>query len=303
MEHINIPALPRKRGRKPRDKVYTVNDVATQSADDSTGYDARIILHLPVSSLDIKEDDYFDGSHVIEYDPVFKEPTPFDPDINAASLLEKNTDIETGRPTLEYRDEKSKISVKNILFHNGSSEQLPSKTTIWCWWCSHPFEEPPVGIPLHDKSHGIFCSYNCAAAYLFTDYDLQGKRWEAYSKLNLNYNKTHDGPKQKIKMAPPRIALHCFGGYMSIEQFREHNQRNDTTFKMMLPPMTMIVPQVEEKMQLEESQKSSVIPVNKQKMNLASENLALKRSKPILNDKHTLSSYMSIKKVPKKLVQ
>ncbi len=50
----------------------------------------------------------------------------------------------------------------------------------------------------------------------------------------------------------------------------------------------------------EEFEKSAVIPVNRHKMNMATENLALKRSKPILNDKHTLSSYMSIKKVPKK---
>ena len=84
-------ALPRKRGRKPRDKVYTVSDVAIQNTDEGTGYDARVILHLPVSSRDIKENDCFDGAHMIEYDPVFKEPSPFDPDINAASLLEKSS--------------------------------------------------------------------------------------------------------------------------------------------------------------------------------------------------------------------
>ena len=298
----SIQSLPRKRGRKPRDKIYSVSDVSVQ-ADDNAGYDARIILHLPVSSQDIKDEDCFDGGHVIEYDPIFKEPSPFDPDIDAASLLEKSTDVEGGRPILEYRDDKSNVSVKNILFHSGTSEQVPAKTSIWCWWCSHPFDDPPVGIPLHDKSHGIFCSYNCAAAHLFTDYDLKDKRWEAYSKLNLNYNKTHDGAKQKVKMAPPRVALHCFGGYMSIEQFREHNHRNDTTFKLMLPPMTMIIPQVEEKLQCDEVDKNAIIPVNKHKMNMASENLALKRSKPILNDKHTLSSFLSIKKVPKKSVE
>ena len=56
---------------------------------------------------------------------------------------------------------------------------------------------------------------------------------------------------------------------MSIDEFRNNNQRNDTTFKLMLPPMTMIVPQVEEKLQSEEYEKSSVIPVNRHKMNLA----------------------------------
>ena len=291
----------RKRGRKPRDKVYSVSDVTIQTGEENTG--EHVILHLPVSSQDIVEDNRFDDVHIMEYDPECKEPSPFDPDINAASLLEKSADIAGGRPIVEYRDEKSNVSVKNILFHNSASEQMPIKTGIWCWWCSHPFDDPPVGIPLHDKSHGIFCSYNCAAAHLFTDYDLKDKRWEAYSKLNLEYNKSPSSTKTKVKMAPPRIALQCFGGYMSIEEFRTNNQRNDTTFKLMLPPMTMIVPQVEEKLQSEEYEKSAVIPVNRHKMNLATENLALKRSKPILNDKHTLSSYMSIKKVPKKSAQ
>ena len=288
----------RKRGRKPRDKVYSVSDVSIQTGEENTG--EHVILHLPVSSRDIVEENRFDNTPVMEYDPEFKEPSPFDPDINAASLLEKSPDVAGGRPIVEYRDEKSKVTVTNILFHNGTSEQMPLKTGIWCWWCSHPFDDHPVGIPLHGKAHGIFCSYNCAAAHLFTDYDLKDKRWEAYSKMNLDYNKTHPGAKTKVKMAPPRIALQCFGGNMTIEEFRRNNQRNDTTFKLMLPPMTMIVPQVEERYHTEENEKSAVIPVNRHKMNMATENLALKRSKPILNDKHTLSSYMSIKKVPKK---
>ena len=111
----------------------------------------HVILHLPVSSQDIVEDNRFDDVHIMEYDPECKEPSPFDPDINAASLLEKSADITSGRPIIEYRDEKSNVSVKNILFHNSASEQMPIKTGIWCWWCSHPFDDPPVGIPLHGK--------------------------------------------------------------------------------------------------------------------------------------------------------
>ena len=79
---------------------------------------------------------------------------------------------------------------------------------------------------------------------------------------------------------------------MDVHQFRERSLVNERKYKLLLPPMTMVVPQIEETAARVEERPS--IPVNQHKMSVATELLKLKRNKPILDRKHTLSQYMNV---------
>ena len=169
------------------------------------------------------------------------------------------------------------------------------KTDIHCWWCCHGFESCPIGIPYkyqNDKFHiyGVFCSFNCACSYNFNDNNVN--TFERYSLLNLLYKKVFkcSGINNKVKMAPPRQVLKKFGGYLSIEEFRKTCQNNDKTYKILMPPVISIIPQIEESNTIGNFDKS--IPIDNNKIRKADLNLKLRRQKPIVNPNRTLESYM-----------
>ena len=125
----------------------------------------------------------------------------------------------------------------------------PEKTNISCWWCCHKFENTPCSLPYKYKKdkfyvRGVFCSFNCAASYNFSlnDDDL----FERYSLLNLMYKKLYYRKFVKINLAPPRESLKIFGGYLSIEEFRENCLSNDKLFNIIDPPLISIIPKIEE---------------------------------------------------------
>lgn len=101
--------------------------------------------------------------------------------------------------------------------------EWPIKTDILCWWCSHAFDTIPIpGVMNYDEYtkryhlNGIFCSWECSAAYTF----------EKTGKLSYLYRlcKEWSGEKNpKIKPSAPKTLLKAFGGYLSIEEYRQMN--------------------------------------------------------------------------------
>lgn len=128
-------------------------------------------------------------------------------------------------------DEKDNIEVLS-LNANGLPESIklshihswPLKTDVHCWWCIHSFDTTPCPM-VHrvvDRNNtmqvsGIFCSWNCAKAYI-----LKNKKSNVTPLLNQTrliqkiYNET-----LSIKPAPSIHAyLKQFGGTMTIEEYR-----------------------------------------------------------------------------------
>ena len=105
-------------------------------------------------------------------------------------------------------------------------DEWPNSTDINCFWCCHKFESTPCSIPeslTNDlfKVKGCFCSFNCATAYLFSKESNKNSIWEKYSILHLLRNKLMKiNDNSIIKPAPPREALKSFGGYLTINEFR-----------------------------------------------------------------------------------
>ena len=186
---------------------------------------------------------------------------------------------------------------------NKTNDSWPLSTSIHCWWCCHPFDGAPCGLPyeyLDNKFHvyGIFCSPECAASYNF-DNTTGDEIWERYSLLNFLYRKIYNDNNIKIKLASPRQILKIFGGKLTIKEFRQLNSNYLKTYKLIIPPMVSIIPQQEFNC-IDKGFNSNLDKkyVTIKKTDISNNNnteLRLKRSKPFISDKNTLEKCMNLK--------
>jgi len=181
------------------------------------------------------------------------------------------------------------------------TESWPCSTSIYCWWCCHPFNEAPCALPYDYKDkkfhvYGIFCSPECAASYNF-DNGVTEEVWERYSLLNFMYRKINNDKNIKIKLASPRQTLKIFGGSLSMKDFRLHNSNYEKTFKVIIPPMISIIPQQEYNF-LDNGYSSKVnkkyVALEKNKI-INNDELRLKRERPFMSSKNTLEKCMNLK--------
>ena len=226
------------------------------------------------------------------------------------NILEKNETNENTQDELEQawqHDSKNnnkiiKKNLRNILYEfiNANNTNIwPEKTNIACWWCCHQFENIPCSLPQFYKREkfyvkGIFCSFNCAASYNFNNSD--NDMYEKYSLLNLMYKKLYNKNFVKINLAPPRETLKMFGGYLSIEEFRENALENNKLFNVISPPLISIIPKIEESVNHNKVFGHTLVNgVNENILNKTQNSLKLKRNKPVTNPNNTLQSFMDLK--------
>ncbi len=194
-----------------------------------------------------------------------------------------------------------KKNLKNIMYEfiNGNNDKKwPESTNIHCWWCCSSFNDIPCALPEYYKKEkfyvsGCFCSFNCCASYNFSRND--DAMWERYSLLNLMYKKLYNKNFVKINLAPPKETLKMFGGFLSIEEFREYSIRNDKSFNIIRPPLISIIPKIEENIYTNKTTKSINQNTNESILNKTQNTLKLKRNKPITNPNSTLQSFMDFK--------
>ncbi len=194
----------------------------------------------------------------------------------------------------EHTNKINKKNLKNIMvefINSNMYQEWPDQTNIHCWWCCHQFEGPPCTLPEYirrDKFYvsGCFCSFNCAASYNFNKND--NSVWERYTLLNLMYKKLYNLPFVKIDMAPPREVLKMFGGYMDIEEFRNHCIKQDRRFQVIKPPLISIIPKIEEHIYPKNK------TINENIVNNTQTKLKLTRTKPLIAEKSTIQTFMNI---------
>ena len=94
-----------------------------------------------------------------------------------------------------------------------------------CWWCVHAIPiDPPVHLPVKYDSKldrfsciGNFCSWQCAKAYAI---DMGTSRSGEIQSFLAMMRRRSIGRYEPLWPAPKRQALACFGGAMTIEEFR-----------------------------------------------------------------------------------
>jgi hypothetical protein len=189
----------------------------------------------------------------------------------------------------------------NLMTHMGISingNKWIEKTDIACLWCCHQFKNTPWGIPYKFvggifQLFGNFCLPNCALSYILKFYNDDDSLWEKVALLNLLYFKVY-GQYKTLIPSYDKMSLKIFGGTLEIEEYRNLVSNNDKSYNIEFPPCNTIIPMLEEiykKTQLN----NTFIPIDKNRINIANNELKLKRSKPIINHKNTLDFCLSSK--------
>lgn len=185
-----------------------------------------------------------------------------------------------------------------------SEGSWPRSTDIHCWWCTEAFSCMPCSIPVSRTNgvfqcKGVFCSWECAKAFLIKD--------PMYSCVDrggwlLLLAKRVCGPQVTgITAAPPRQALKKFGGSLTIEQFRGQAPRPAASGAV---PMAMAPLPVQASVGVtsvanltfepQQATQGDTIP----RSIVDHAELRLKRDQPLQGRKHSLLKYMAIKSVP-----
>jgi thiol-disulfide isomerase/thioredoxin len=205
----------------------------------------------------------------------------------------KNTDIRQIDIILnnKYNSNTDKF---NVLTHLGTSltgYKWIDKTDVACLWCCHQFKTTPWGIPFkffQDKFQlfGNFCTPNCSLAYILQNYKDDDYLWEKVALLNLLFFKVC-GQYKNLMPALDKMALKMFGGTLEIDEYRNIITDNDKAYSIEFPPCNTIIPMLEE-IYKKTNLNNMFIPVDKTRIQIANNELKLKRSKPVVHHKNTL---------------
>lgn len=193
-----------------------------------------------------------------------------------------------------YNCNNEKINVLNELINK---ENRPETTNILCFWCSCQFDRPPWGVPTkYDKGlfdlYGIFCSPQCTLAHMVHNEKDDDYIWEKVALLNLLYFKVY----QKYENLVPsldKISLTKFGGSLEEKQYKEIIDQNDKSYSIEFPPCNNVIPTLED-IYKKNSLSATFIPIDKNRIKKAGDELKLKRTKPINYNKKTLDDCMNI---------
>lgn len=289
-----------KRGRKP--KVKSETDIVTNVNIEKVkrGRKPKAVYNNFESNLPCSSDD----EHIIMKLNITSKTEPFEigpVSFNQTESFSTFSEIEPVE-SMGFQSNPHTLKVVELLKdfeEKNKNKEWPQTTNISCYWCCHQFTSAPFGIPLKFNSEegrfdvfGCFCSLECASAYNFDATESHDEIWERYSLINMLAKKI--GYQDNVKAAPSRLALVMFGGYLSIEAFRNYC----TTGKIVninFPPMMTLTQQIEEINECEISMDRVYIPVDNDRINKYKEKLCLKRSKPVNTHENTLDHTMNLK--------
>ena len=159
-----------------------------------------------------------------------------------------------------------------------------------CYYCCHPainskMYKMPTQYDEEKRTYcfyGQFCSWECMKSY-----NLYSKSSYKQQMFNL-IQKFHDEIQGNsiIKFAPPKELLYCFGGQMSIEDFRKNNEIF-TVYEF---------PTKNEERIIERYENFSVPQevINENNTSIQNEPIRLKRKTPKVSSQHTLETSMGI---------
>ena len=190
------------------------------------------------------------------------------------------------------------------------------ENTHCCWWCTCAFAWTPFGVPLCKdntgkyKTAGVFCSPECAAAYIFgkpanasVNNYVTGDPWKHYEMLHrlVNINKEPPVPETpqvekvvRIKLAPPKETLKKFGGPYSVEQYRKVLTDYRVDIRITMPPVNPINAVTEEIPVDYIKQKKRFVPIDTSRVEKATKELRLKRKKR-QSEENTLERFMQLR--------
>jgi len=180
---------------------------------------------------------------------------------------------------------------------SATTEKMPERTDIACFWCAHGFDWVPSVIPEREVAgiytvYGNFCCPQCAVAYLMGETLDPHTRWERMALLHRIYDQEGRG---RIFPSPTRQALKLFGGPLTIESYRNTIRDGKVRVDMHMPPMVSILGSIDTKpIDFFDMSIKNTLTQTVDKMQRAEEGLRLKRTKPLKDRESTLDVCMNI---------
>ncbi|AUF82385.1 hypothetical protein TetV_293 [Tetraselmis virus 1] len=260
--------------------AYTENDSFSVSPQELLSNSVEIVKDSPVLS----EDTTGKNNSVVAPQP-------------------NNQQTETEQPIVPeettIHDENSYVkkvtSVLRDFERKNNDGEWQMSTSVSCYWCTFPFDNPPIGLPVKYFNtedgfyvNGCFCSISCAAAYNLASRESNDTVCERHSMLCSLSRMLHG--TDKIKVAPNWKSLQKFGGYMSIEQFRDFPQ--EKVLLCDVPPMRSLTVQLEEVNEGDVGSGYNYVPLDPVRVERGE--LSLKRKKPLHDFRNTLDHKMNV---------
>lgn len=232
----------RKRGRKPKYPIESISDIRDKFKDND-----RIVFTSEGENKPQSNEDYqnkqisFGNLNIVvkeknetntdDLREIFrkqakeKKQDSSDSDETDESPSDSDSDVSHQGEYEIKRITKKKV-YKQLTHFTDKTEKgdWPATTDKLCWWCCFPFGTIPIpSVYKYDYYankfylKGIFCSWECSKAYTFES---------NIKHINLLYKlyKTWTGEKDfgRIQKAPQRYVLKDFGGYLTIDEFRNN---------------------------------------------------------------------------------
>ena len=262
--------------------IKTVNNM-----DDMNGtlyhpqYLAQLRIEKEYNDIEVIHDDNWNGEDTTA--------------INLASVV-RDQDIRA-RDLGSYTSTNERKNILREFQYANKTSHWPQSVSVCCGWDFHPFTNMPIAIPTKfedGKLHvtDVFCSLECAAAYIFCNEEGQfDDPDELYSLLHYVYKQS-----TPIRAALPRKALKIRGGTKTIDEFRQLSCDKKRTVNIVMPPFLSCIP-IQEEVNTSIHVNSAglnnmYIPVNKTKLDKASINIQEYRKRSI--GKNNLGNYMSV---------
>ena len=284
------PKVHKKRGRKPKGgKIIAKkkNAVAAKKPDKP-----NIILHLKCSSADIVGDfptaSYTVAPHTEGSQLQWENVNNSNKKTPVKSSNKNNVTEEEEMPNKIIWN-KLKQLTKNLHFNDVSDKKSN------CFWCTYPFDTPPIYIPRQERNniievYGCFCSPECACAHLTKEHIDSSTFWERYALLNNIYGKIYK-QKERIKPAPdPFHTLDKYYGSLTIREYRKL-LKNDRILVVVDKPLTKILPELHD-------EKNEIPPIYTnllKKHHVPTVHYRLKRSVPKHSKSNILNSTFNLK--------
>jgi hypothetical protein len=169
---------------------------------------------------------------------------------------------------------------------------------VACFWCCHSFSWTSCVLPVAYDAYknvytceGNYCSPECALAYLYKECATESIKWNRHSLLRHMYSNLYS--TKDLSPAPPRTLLRIFGGPLDIEQYRAYTMSANDLIGSDLPPIRLIFPTMNIQGPIRDIKK--FVSLSADVVEKASEQLRLKRSKPVNNAAPTIDMVLRFK--------
>jgi len=194
---------------------------------------------------------------------------------------------------LEYSDILHTTEAQERRFDETVIHDLMSKFSIQteyppgsaCLWCCYAIQGDSFLVPTHYDvytnlytAEGNYCSPECALGSIYRDSSItESDKWLRHSLLRSVYRPLYKG--KDILPAPDKRVLRMFGGNLDIQQYREFYHHCTKPLQLAMPPVRLYMPSVNTQSSIRDVK--SYVSLSNETVNKASQQLRLKRSKPV----------------------